>query len=92
MRVRLGQQGLILPGEHTRLPITGVVRVYLPGAGVVRGRVASDLPDCSASAREGHRFGRGGVGGGEFGSQNRQDVAPDIAMANVTVVVTVNCH
>ena len=71
---QLSQQGLIRPGKHTRLPITGVVRVHLPGAGVVRGRVASDLPDCSASARQGHRFGRGGVGGGEFGSRIRQDV------------------
>ena len=54
----LGQQGLILPGKHARLPITVVMRVYLPGSRVGRGRLASDLPYCSA--RKGHRFRRGG--------------------------------
>ena len=34
---QLDQQGLIFPGKHTRLLITGIVSVHLPGAGVVRG-------------------------------------------------------
>ena len=34
----------------------------------------------AAQALEGHRFGKGGVGGGEFGSRIRQDIAPKIAM------------
>ena len=73
---------MIRPGKHTRLPITAVVRVYLPGAGLVKDgsrvtfRIAAQaLEKVTALGEVG-----GGVGGSEFGNRIRQDVAPNIAM------------